>query len=177
MDPNESTGRLGLADFAKVLDASWQIPDSLRLSSKSAPEEEPSDSRMKQLMGDVVESAHHFALGSIAGAFGAFMVYPIDLVKTRMQNQRGGPRVGTLLYKNSIDCATKVFRNEGLRGLYSGVLPQMVGVAPEKAIKLTVNDLVRGKLTDENGTILWGSELVAGGTAGACQVVSYASFR
>jgi solute carrier family 25 (mitochondrial aspartate/glutamate transporter), member 12/13 len=172
MDPDEGTGRLGLADFAKVLDASWQIPESLRLSSKSAPEEEPADGRMKQFMGDVVESAHHFALGSIAGAFGAFMVYPIDLVKTRMQNQRGGPRVGTLLYKNSIDCAIKVFRNEGIRGLYSGVMPQMVGVAPEKAIKLTVNDLVRRKLTDENGRIRLGSELVAGGTAGGCQVVS-----
>jgi solute carrier family 25 aspartate/glutamate transporter 12/13 len=173
MNPNDRTGRLGLADFAKVLDASWQIPDSLRLKSKAVPqEEEPATSFMQQFLGDVKESLHHFALGSIAGAFGAFMVYPIDLVKTRMQNQRGGPRVGTLLYKNSIDCATKVLRNEGIRGLYSGVMPQMVGVAPEKAIKLTVNDLVRRKLTDESGNIWWGSELIAGGTAGGCQVVS-----
>ena len=51
------------------------------------------------------------------------------------------------------------------------------GLDVNGAIKLTVNDLVRGKLTDENGTIWWGSELVAGGTAGACQVVSYPSFR
>jgi solute carrier family 25 aspartate/glutamate transporter 12/13 len=27
-------------------------------------------------------------LGAVAGAIGAFAVYPIDLVKTRMQNQR-----------------------------------------------------------------------------------------
>ncbi|KAI7180548.1 hypothetical protein KC360_g133 [Hortaea werneckii] len=114
---------------------------------------------------------HHFALGSIAGAFGAFMVYPIDLVKTRMQNQRSA-RVGQLLYKNSWDCATKVVRNEGVRGLYSGVLPQLVGVAPEKAIKLTVNDLVRGKFTDpKTGNIALSAELLAGGAAGGCQVV------
>ena len=31
-----------------------------------------------------------FTLGSIAGATGATAVYPIDLVKTRMQNQRTG---------------------------------------------------------------------------------------
>jgi solute carrier family 25 aspartate/glutamate transporter 12/13 len=47
------------------------------------------------------------------------------------------------------------------------------GVAPEKAIKLTVNDLVRGRARDpETGRIkvIW--ELVAGGSAGASQVVS-----
>jgi solute carrier family 25 aspartate/glutamate transporter 12/13 len=119
----------------------------------------------------VLESSYNFALGSLAGAFGAFMVYPIDLVKTRLQNQRGA-RPGERLYKNSIDCFQKVWRNEGPRGLYSGVLPQLVGVAPEKAIKLTVNDLVRNYFTNKEGKIWWGHEVLAGGTAGACQVVS-----
>ena len=34
------------------------------------------------------KSAWSFALGGIAGSVGATLVYPIDLVKTRMQNQR-----------------------------------------------------------------------------------------
>ena len=38
----------------------------------------------------ILESAYRFTLGSIAGATGATAVYPIDLVKTRMQNQRTG---------------------------------------------------------------------------------------
>lgn len=42
----------------------------------------------------VLESAYRFFLGSIAGACGATVVYPIDLVKTRMQNQRTGSIVG-----------------------------------------------------------------------------------
>jgi hypothetical protein len=46
------------------------------------------------------------------------------------------------------------------------------GVAPEKAIKLTVNDLVRSRAMDpETGRIKLGWEFVAGGTAGGCQVV------
>lgn len=46
------------------------------------------------------------------------------------------------------------------------------GVAPEKAIKLTVNDLVRGWKTDpETGRIKLIWELVAGSCAGASQVV------
>lgn len=66
------------------------------------------------------------------------MVYPIDLVKTRMQNQRTGSYIGELMYRNSWDCASKVIRHEGVFGLYRGLLPQLVGVCPEKAIKLTV---------------------------------------
>lgn len=54
-------------------------------------------------------------------AVGATAVYPIDLVKTRMQNQRGtGSVVGELMYKNSFDCFKKVLRYEGFFGLYRG---------------------------------------------------------
>lgn len=52
---------------------------------------------------------------------GATAVYPIDLVKTRMQNQRSsGSLVGELMYKNSFDCFKKVVRYEGFFGLYRG---------------------------------------------------------
>ncbi|KAK0547243.1 mitochondrial aspartate-glutamate transporter agc1 [Tilletia horrida] len=121
---------------------------------------------------DIAVSAYNFALGGIAGATGATMVYPIDLVKTRMQNQRSSVVGEPLMYKNSIDCVKQVFRNEGFVGFYSGLGPQLLGVAPEKAIKLTVNDLVRGKAKDPvTGDITLPWELIAGGTAGGCQVV------
>lgn len=171
---DETSGKLGLRDFARVLDPSWHTVDRLGSSISDAGQKVFATTR--SIWHDVLESVHHFALGSLAGAFGAFMVYPIDLVKTRMQNQRASG-VGQLLYKNSLDCAKKVVKNEGFKGLYSGVLPQLVGVAPEKAIKLTVNDLVRGKMTDKTtGAIKFPAEMLAGGTAGACQVVSESKY-
>lgn len=114
---------------------------------------------------EVLESLYRFSLGSIAGAAGATVVYPIDLVKTRMQNQRAGSYVGELMYRNSIDCVKKVVRYEGAAGLYRGLLPQLVGVCPEKAIKLTMNDLVRDKFLNFNGNnqIRPWQELIAGG--------------
>lgn len=164
------SGRLALDDFAKVLDASYQTAGAKLGAMTDVADRAVSKSR--QFFLSMLESAHHFGLGSIAGAFGAFMVYPIDLVKTRMQNQRSS-HPGTRLYENSIDCARKVIKNEGFRGLYSGVLPQLVGVAPEKAIKLTVNDLVRGRFTDkQTGAIPLKFEILAGASAGGCQVVS-----
>ncbi|KAI9806015.1 MAG: mitochondrial aspartate-glutamate transporter agc1 [Piccolia ochrophora] len=167
---DEPSGRLSLVDFSRVLDASWQDPFYAEESQASGAGKRVGSLSAK-IFHRVLESAYHFGLGSVAGAFGAFMVYPIDLVKTRMQNQRS-QRVGERLYQNSLDCARKVIRNEGFRGLYSGVLPQLIGVAPEKAIKLTVNDLVRGAYTDkQTGRIWWPHEILAGGSAGACQVI------
>lgn len=165
---DEPSGRLSLLDFAKVLDPTWR---------NRGYEDEPTElsavkSHTSNALRQVAESGYHFLLGSIAGAFGAFMVYPIDLVKTRMQNQRGA-NPGQRLYNNSLDCFKKVIANEGFKGLYSGVVPQLIGVAPEKAIKLTVNDLVRNYFTDKKtGSIWYGHEILSGGTAGACQVVS-----
>ncbi|KAK3940741.1 calcium-binding mitochondrial carrier protein [Diplogelasinospora grovesii] len=163
---DEPSGRLGLRDFAKVLDPSWRSRDEGEDSNRALAKAKTTS---QQFLSQAGESAYSFVLGSLAGAFGAFMVYPIDLVKTRIQNQRG-QNPGQRLYKNSLDCFRKVIRNEGFRGLYSGVLPQLVGVAPEKAIKLTVNDLVRGWFSKDN-KIWWGHEVIAGGAAGACQVV------
>jgi solute carrier family 25 aspartate/glutamate transporter 12/13 len=120
---------------------------------------------------DFAHSAYKFALGGAAGATGATLVYPIDLVKTRMQNQRSSVVGEPQMYKNSLDCVKKVFRNEGFKGFYSGLGPQLIGVAPEKAIKLTVNDLVRAKARNqETGEISLPWELFAGGAAGGCQV-------
>ncbi|KAI5369613.1 Putative mitochondrial carrier protein [Septoria linicola] len=167
---DQPSGRLGLHDFDRVLDPSWhaKVADPAEAVADIA---QKAVVKSKSFLHDILVSAHHFGLGSIAGAFGAFMVYPIDLVKTRMQNQRSS-NVGQLLYKNSLDCFTKVIRNEGGRGLYSGVVPQLIGVAPEKAIKLTVNDIVRGKFTDiKSGDIKFWQEMIAGGSAGGCQVI------
>lgn len=50
-------------------------------------------------------------------------MYPIDLVKTRMQNQRA-VIAEERLYKNSFDCFFKVIRNEGFLGLYRGETSQ-----------------------------------------------------
>jgi len=44
----------------------------------------------KGLQERLLNFLEHFMLGAVAGGIGAFAVYPLDLVKTRMQNQRSG---------------------------------------------------------------------------------------
>jgi len=162
------TGKVMYSDFVEIAPEQYMKQVTKRIMeihAISSPEDRSS------LMA-VLESLYRFTMGSIAGACGATAVYPIDLVKTRMQNQRTGSYIGEILYRNSFDCFKKVVRHEGFTGLYRGLLPQLMGVAPEKAIKLTMNDLARDKIRNANGGVLpiWG-EIIAGGVGGASQVL------
>jgi len=75
-----------------------------------------------------------FVNGLVSGAVGSFSVYPIDVVKTRMQNQTESNRI----YKNGFDCWDKLRKEGGIRAFYRGSLVQTTMVGPEKAIKLFV---------------------------------------
>jgi len=162
------TGKVTYSDFQQLAPEQYMKQVTRRLTEIRAVEK-PED--RSSLMA-VLESVYRFALGSVAGACGATAVYPIDLVKTRMQNQRTGSDIGELMYRNSFDCFKKVVRHEGLTGLYRGLVPQLLGVAPEKAIKLTMNDLARDKLRHFNdGQLPVWAEMVAGGCGGASQVM------
>ncbi len=55
-------------------------------------------------------------------------MYPLDLVKTRMQ-------VEPSRWGSAALCTADTVRTTGVSGLYAGMGAQMVGVAPEKSIK------------------------------------------
>jgi hypothetical protein len=57
------------------------------------------------------------------------------MVKTRLQNQKVGPS-GERLYKGALDCFRQIVSKEGTRGLYRGLGPNLIGVTPEKALKV-----------------------------------------
>ncbi|NWH23716.1 CMC2 protein, partial [Grus americana] len=117
-DLYEPRGRMTLADIERIAPLEeGTLPYNL---AEAQRQKAPGDVSRPVLI-QIAESAYRFALGSVAGAVGATAVYPIDLVKTRMQNQRStGSFVGELMYKNSFDCFKKVLRYEGFFGLYRG---------------------------------------------------------
>jgi solute carrier family 25 (mitochondrial aspartate/glutamate transporter), member 12/13 len=121
------TGKLSYNDFQRVLDPGWREPYRIaeEAASRAAEMAKQAAKKTTNYLAELLEGVYHFSVGAVAGSFGATIVYPIDLVKTRMQNQRSSV-VGQLMYINSVDCAKKVLRNEGLLGLYRGLLPQLV---------------------------------------------------
>jgi len=110
-------------------------------------------------------------VGAIAGIIGTTCIFPLDMVKTRLQNQKIGPN-GERLYRGAFDCFRKMIAHEGIRGLYRGLVPNLLGVTPEKAIKLAVNETLREALEEEDGRIALPHEILAGGGAGLCQVIA-----
>ncbi|KAI5633391.1 mitochondrial carrier protein domain-containing protein [Phthorimaea operculella] len=108
--------------------------------------------------------------GGIAGIVGVSVVFPLDLVKTRLQNQTVGPQ-GQKQYKSMVDCFRQTYRAEGYFGMYRGSAVNILLITPEKAIKLAANDMFRHYLTLKDGSLPVFRQMCAGGLAGACQIV------
>lgn len=108
--------------------------------------------------------------GGIAGIIGVSCVFPLDLVKTRLQNQQIGPN-GERMYASMFDCFKKTYRAEGYFGMYRGSAVNILLITPEKAIKLAANDFFRYHLQTKQGTLPMFRQMVAGGLAGFCQII------
>ncbi|MGH0126024.1 UNVERIFIED_CONTAM: hypothetical protein FKN15_033145 [Acipenser sinensis] len=104
--------------------------------------------------------------GGIAGLVGVTCVFPIDLAKTRLQNQQG-----QRLYTGMLDCLVKTVRQEGYFGMYRGAAVNLTLVTPEKAIKLAANDFFRNLLSNDGKKLTLFKEMLAGCGAGTCQVI------
>ncbi|XP_012624963.1 mitochondrial glutamate carrier 1 [Microcebus murinus] len=105
--------------------------------------------------------------GGIAGLIGVTCVFPIDLAKTRLQNQQNGQR----MYSSMSDCLIKTIRSEGYFGMYRGAAVNLTLVTPEKAIKLAANDFFRHQLSKDGQKLTLPKEMLAGCGAGTCQVI------
>ncbi|XP_043572991.1 mitochondrial glutamate carrier 1-like isoform X2 [Chiloscyllium plagiosum] len=105
--------------------------------------------------------------GGAAGLIGVTCVFPVDLAKTRLQNQRNGQRT----YTSMMDCLIKTVRSEGYFGMYRGAAVNLTLVTPEKAIKLAANDFFRQCLSKNGKGLNVFKEMLAGCGAGICQVI------
>ncbi|XP_022079178.1 mitochondrial glutamate carrier 2-like isoform X1 [Acanthaster planci] len=107
--------------------------------------------------------------GALAGVTGVTCIFPIDLVKTRLQNQQVID--GRRMYKNLLDCFIKTAKADGIKGLYKGYGINVALISPEKSIKLVGNDFFRYHLQREGKPMGLHREMLAGGGAGLCQVI------
>src|ERR1700733_4966468 len=66
------------------------------------------------------------AFGSISGSVGATSVYPMNLVRTRLQasGSSGHPQRNTGVW----DVVLKTYSNEGWKGFYRGLFPTLAKV-------------------------------------------------
>ncbi|PVH21141.1 hypothetical protein CXQ85_000106 [Candidozyma haemuli] len=72
------------------------------------------------------------SLGAISGTFGATVVYPINLLRTRLQAQ--GTYAHPHRYKGFKDVFQRTVAREGVPGLFKGLVPNLAKVAPAVSI-------------------------------------------
>ncbi|XP_030735304.1 mitochondrial adenyl nucleotide antiporter SLC25A23 isoform X3 [Globicephala melas] len=76
-----------------------------------------------------------FVAGSLAGATAQTIIYPMEVLKTRLTLRRTGQ------YKGLLDCAWRILEREGPRAFYRGYLPNVLGIIPYAGIDLAVYEL------------------------------------
>jgi solute carrier family 25 folate transporter 32 len=90
------------------------------------------------------------AFNALAGAAGGFasgvVTCPLDVIKTKLQAQGGfrpqqgnaGPMSTNIVYRGMLGTAKVIWREEGLRGMYRGLGPIILGYLPTWAVWFTV---------------------------------------
>lgn len=79
--------------------------------------------------------------GAAAGSFSAAITNPLDRIKTLMMTDT------TNAYGGSVAaCASKILKDEGLGGLFAGVVPRVGYIAPSVCIFFVTYELVQQKM-------------------------------
>lgn len=111
-----------------------------------------------------------FAAGSLAGATAQTIIYPMEVLKTRLALRKTGQ------YSGMIDCAVKVYKHDGIKVFYRGYLPNIMGIIPYAGIDLAIYETLKQsymkkyKDQDPNVFVL----LACGTTSSTCgQLASY----
>lgn len=76
------------------------------------------------------------AIGAFSGALSASIVYPLNVLRTRLQAQ--GTTAHKPTYTGILDATKKTLKSEGIRGFYRGLSPNLMKVAPSVSISYIV---------------------------------------
>ena len=97
-----------------------------------------------------VEIPFHWTVtcAATAGGLASFITSPLDMAKLRLQVQRSGNRTGGGVtrqdyYTSLMDCLQKVYRREGVSGLFRGAGARVWHFAPATTVTMTMYDTLR----------------------------------
>jgi solute carrier family 25 carnitine/acylcarnitine transporter 20/29 len=80
----------------------------------------------------LVEVARDLGAGTCGGCAGIVTGQPLDTIKVRLQSRPEH-------FQGIADCALRTVRHEGVRGLFKGLVPPLIGNAPLNALLFATN--------------------------------------
>lgn len=157
------------------------LPSCLALCSSASRILNMADSK---LMLEPLSPFGDALAGSLGAVFANAVVYPLDIVKTRIQVQKrkdvkqqevAGDGATTEIdgdhYHNAFDAIEKMIKKEGVTGLYAGILGGLVGTASQNFAYFYWYTFVRDAYTARVPIISTSMELVLGAAAGALSTI------
>mmetsp|Transcript_34798 Transcript_34798/g.55961 ORF Transcript_34798/g.55961 Transcript_34798/m.55961 type:complete len:458 (-) Transcript_34798:204-1577(-) len=126
----------------------------------------------QQIIADPADVKIHERLlsGSLAGMMAQTVIYPMEVVKTRMAISAPGT------YSGIIGCFSKIMQNEGLGALYKGLGASNIGIIPYAGVDLAVYGTVKDRWIAQNPNKkpAWYETLTMGAFSSFCgQIVAY----
>ncbi|KAH8236016.1 hypothetical protein KR038_000070 [Drosophila bunnanda] len=85
-----------------------------------------------------LEFLRKVTIGFLAGTLACFVNIPFDVAKSRIQGPQPVP--GVIKYRGTFSSMGLVYREEGFRALYKGLVPKIMRLGPGGAIMLLVFD-------------------------------------
>jgi len=83
--------------------------------------------------GEKLGALSTFGIGGLAGVITVYVTMPLDTIKTRMQSIEARKE-----YKNTFDCAARIFREEGVLTFWSGAVPRLARLVLSGGIVFTM---------------------------------------
>jgi solute carrier family 25 phosphate transporter 23/24/25/41 len=126
---------------------------------------------LKTLGTKTLNTPFRLASGAAAGITQTLVTYPLDLIRCRLSAQHEVKR-----YNGIVSAFKIIFKEEGIIGLYRGMFPSLLGIAPYVAFNFTTFETLKRYTLEmthkkELGVI---TKLALGGIAGTVsQTVTY----
>ncbi|XP_014242843.1 mitochondrial 2-oxodicarboxylate carrier [Cimex lectularius] len=92
-----------------------------------------------------LELIYKLGLGFVSGVLGSCFNIPFDVAKSRIQGPQ--PTPGQIKYASTVDTMMIIYKEEGWRALYKGLVPKVMRLGPGGAIMLVVYEHVHSYLT------------------------------
>uniref|UniRef100_A0A023FHC1 ADP/ATP translocase n=1 Tax=Amblyomma cajennense TaxID=34607 RepID=A0A023FHC1_AMBCJ len=116
--------------------------------------------------------AGNLASGGAAGATSLCFVYPLDFARTRLAADIG-KGAGQREFTGLGNCLTKIFKSDGLVGLYRGFNVSVQGIIIYRAAYFGFFDTAKGMLPDPKNTPIVISWLIAQTVTTVAGIMSY----
>jgi len=110
--------------------------------------------------------------GGLAGCSSTLFVYPLDMARTRLGVDLGKQK-SDRQFKGPFDCIGKIYRSDGMRGLYKGLGMSLVGIFIYRGLYFGTYDSGKGEVLDHEKASLFQKLLFAQVCVIVSETVSY----